>query len=105
MDFRQYYHLESYLLDTVQPRFRNQGYLLAFDFFCIVIWKANRAKSHVARKLLNQGHRTLNGAAKALTIGLILPFATVGQKAIMADPHKGLRKHMEQEPTDELLGT
>ena len=52
MDFRKYYHLESYLFDEVRPRFLEQGYLTAFDFFCIVIWKANRSKSNIARMLL-----------------------------------------------------
>ena len=51
MDFRKYYALESYLFDTVTSRFKTQGYLDAFDFFCIVIWKAQRAKSRIAKKL------------------------------------------------------
>ena len=52
MDFRKYTRLESYLLDEVRPRFLEQGYLTAFDFFCIVIWKANRSKSEIAKMLL-----------------------------------------------------
>jgi hypothetical protein len=53
----------------VHFRFKKQGYLDAFDFFCIVIWKANRAKSKIAKKLLNV-HNDLNTAVKALTYGL-----------------------------------
>lgn len=71
MDFRQYYNLESYLLNTVRPRFIKQGYLSAFDFFCIVIWKVNRAKSKIAKKLLAYGYKNLNLAVRALTKGLI----------------------------------
>jgi len=70
MDFRQYYDLESYLFDTVAPRFARQGHLSAADFFCIVIWKANRAKEKIARRLLAQGYHDLDAAVHALTSGL-----------------------------------
>ena len=70
MDFRQYYQLESYLLDIVQPLFRTQGYLSSFDFFCIVIWKANRAKSKIAKKLLDKGYGNLDKAVEVLTTNL-----------------------------------
>lgn len=65
-DFRQYYHLESYLFDIVRPRFSKQGYLDAFDFFCIVIWKAERAKSNIARRLANV-NEDLDTAVKVVT--------------------------------------
>ena len=52
MDHLAYYDLEAYLFGTVGPRFLNDGRLNAFDFFSIVIWKANRAKSKIARRLL-----------------------------------------------------
>jgi hypothetical protein len=42
IDFRTYYDLETYLFDTVSRRFAEEHTLTAFDFFCIVIWKANR---------------------------------------------------------------
>jgi hypothetical protein len=35
-----------------------------------VIWKSNRAKSNIARRLLNKGYETLDDAAKALTSSL-----------------------------------
>ena len=69
MDFRQYYNLESYLLDTVQLRFAQEGQLSAADFFCIVIWKANRAKSKIAKRLL-RNHENLDTAVQSLTAGL-----------------------------------
>jgi hypothetical protein len=50
----QLYYLERYLFDTVGPKFRKVGHLTAFDFFCIVIWKANRAKSRIAQRLLEK---------------------------------------------------
>lgn len=63
----QYYDLDSYLFNTVHQRFARQGYLRAFDFFCIVIWKANRAKSKIARKLLMKSVKTLDEAVIDLT--------------------------------------
>jgi hypothetical protein len=70
LDFRDYYHLESYLFDKVRVQFAKQGYLTAFDFFCIVIWKANRAKSKIAKKLLEGTKVSLDVAVGALTYGI-----------------------------------
>lgn len=47
-----YYDLESYLFDDVGHWFTALGKLSAFGLFSIVIWKANRAKSRVAKRLL-----------------------------------------------------
>lgn len=65
-DPRDLYHLEEHLFQTVSPRFAQQGYLDAFDFFCIVIWKSNRSKSIVARGM-QRGGLSLEDAAVALT--------------------------------------
>ncbi len=54
-NFIEYYGLENYLFNTVHKRFHEQGFLNAFDFFCIIIWKANRAKSKIAERLLKKG--------------------------------------------------
>lgn len=51
MDYLKLYGLESFLFDDVTTSFRKNRKLSAFEFFCIIIWKANRAKSKVARKL------------------------------------------------------
>ncbi len=77
-DYRKYHYLEDYLLNEVCARFHRQGYLSAEDFFCIVIWKANRAKSKVAARLLSMGRRLATGReepdlskiVEALTAGL-----------------------------------
>lgn len=67
-DWLDYYDLETYLFTVVHPRFREQGWLDAFDLLSIVIWKANRAKSRIARRLLaTSGCRTLDDAARKLT--------------------------------------
>jgi hypothetical protein len=70
MDFRRFYQLESYLFEEVRARFASNGALDAFDFFCIVIWKANRAKSAVAKNLLKHGDASLEDAVRTLTAGI-----------------------------------
>ena len=65
-DFRKYYDLSTYLFNEVSGRFSRNGTLSVFDFFCIVIWKANRAKSKVANRLLSKQHSTLEDAISAL---------------------------------------
>jgi hypothetical protein len=58
MDYRQFYSLERYLFEIVGDKFRKEGSLCAFDFFCIVIWKANRAKSKIAYKIITSASLT-----------------------------------------------
>ena len=48
------YNLENYILTDVRDSFFRDGHLTAFDFFCIVIWKANRAKTKIAQRLLKR---------------------------------------------------
>jgi len=50
IDYSKYSDLESYLFNEVASNFQNRGYLTTEEFFCIIIWKANRAKSKIARK-------------------------------------------------------
>ena len=58
MDYLKLYDLEKYLFDVVRANFERDRKLNAFDFFCIIIWKANRTKSIIAKKLLEKdGHR------------------------------------------------
>ena len=70
IDYRKFYDLENYLFEEVSRRFSEHGYLEVFDFFCIVIWKANRAKSKIAKRLLSKRHSDLNSAVIALTKSL-----------------------------------
>lgn len=48
------YDLERYLFGTVHRKFVQNEPVTTFDFFCIVIWKSNRAKSRVAARLMNR---------------------------------------------------
>jgi hypothetical protein len=54
-DFQNYYGLENYLFNEVSKNFAETKTISTFDFFCIVIWKANRSKSKIAKRLLNRG--------------------------------------------------
>jgi len=49
------YDIERYLLEQVHPRFRKEGTLEPFDFFAIVVWKSNRAKTKIKRGLKDAG--------------------------------------------------
>jgi len=69
-DYLRYFDREHYLFEEVHERFEKERSLGAFDFFSIVIWKANRAKSKIARKLLASKHKSkkdLNARCRRLT--------------------------------------
>ncbi len=68
LDFRVFYEIEPYLFDSVSRCFAEKHVINAMDFFCIVIWKANRSKSKIARRLMASGrYSTLDGACAPLT--------------------------------------
>lgn len=51
MTYIKYYNLDKYIFEEVGPKFRKTGVITTEDFFCIVIWKANRAKTNIRNKL------------------------------------------------------
>jgi hypothetical protein len=55
IDYTKYYDLEEYLFTDVRDAFQHRGYLTPEEFFAIVIWKAERAKSRVKLRLLKRG--------------------------------------------------
>lgn len=67
-DYSKYYDLESYLFDEVASKFHDRHYLTAEEFFCIIIWKANRAKSKIAKKF--EGEVNLDEAIKKLSYSI-----------------------------------
>lgn len=68
MDFTRFYNLENYLFSKhFLERFQKNGYLSSNDFFCIVIWKANRSKTAIKRKMIKMGGGNLERAVKDLT--------------------------------------
>ena len=66
-DYLKIYSLEDYLFNEVSPKYQSSRRLSTFDFFCIVIWKANRSKSKVAKRLLAQGYPDLDSAVVDLS--------------------------------------
>lgn len=66
MDYLKYYYLENYLFGELRNNFQRRGHLTPEEFFCIIIWKANRAKSRIKDKMLKR-RSTLSGNIKKLT--------------------------------------
>ena len=70
IDYEQFYDLERYLFEDVTKFFELNGYLSGVQFYCILIWKAERAKFKNARKIIkkkesksfDKGVKTLTGA-------------------------------------------
>ena len=60
------YNQERYLFENVHRNFHCWSKLTAFDFFSIVIWKANRAKSKIAKRLLGLHKGTLEEVVSQL---------------------------------------
>lgn len=73
IDFGQFYDLERYLFDTVSVRFKTQGCLSAFDFFCIVIWKTRRTPGQPGDRVVlsvERGRPSIEGAVRDLTAAI-----------------------------------
>ena len=70
IDYEQFYDLERYLFKEVTEFFHLNGYTSGVQFYCVLIWKAERAKFKNARKILkkdefksfDEGVKTLTGA-------------------------------------------
>ena len=70
IDYEQFYDLERYLFKEVTEFFHLNGYISGVQFYCVLIWKAERAKFKNARKILkkeesnsfDEGVKILTGA-------------------------------------------
>ena len=71
VDYKKYYDLESYLLTEVKDNLKTNGFLTAEEFFCIIIWKANRSKSKIKARLerLNKD-KDIQEAVREITANL-----------------------------------
>ncbi|KKM60225.1 hypothetical protein LCGC14_1544040 [marine sediment metagenome] len=70
-DYSKYYDLNSYLFNEVSRKYQEQGYIYAFDFFCIIIWKANRAKTNIFKKITKIAKSyDLNKICEEITVNL-----------------------------------
>lgn len=69
-EYLKYYFLEDYLFGEVNKNFKKRGYLTPEEFFAIVIWKSNRAKTTVKRGIKKSGKSikaVMSAVAKAKT--------------------------------------
>jgi hypothetical protein len=83
-DFLRYYDLETYLFVDVANKFKEHGKLDAFDLFSIIIWKAERAKSKLAKRLVTKcGNLEL--AAEQFTTALFRPNSPLQRLIIARD--------------------
>jgi hypothetical protein len=53
-DYVKIYWLEPYLFGEVAQRFRNTGSIDPADFYMIIIWKSNRAKTRTRKRLFKR---------------------------------------------------
>ena len=59
INYEQFYDLERYLFEDVTKFFQLNGYVNGIQFYCILIWKANRVKFANARKITKkEGSKT-----------------------------------------------
>jgi hypothetical protein len=52
MDYSKFIDLRTYVFEDVNDKFEDDGFLDAFDFFSIIIWKSNRSKTKIRNKLI-----------------------------------------------------
>jgi hypothetical protein len=72
MDYSKYHELEKYLFDEVGLSYRKNGRLTVQDFFCIIIWKSNRSKSTIKKKIIRDSgslKKGVNQIAKGISEG------------------------------------
>lgn len=69
VDYRKFSYLEDYLFSEVSPRFAETGEISPPDFYMIVIWKANRAKTKV-RDRLGRREGGFAGAVQSMAAAL-----------------------------------
>ena len=86
MNHIKYYNLEEYLFQDVGPRFRKTDTLSVEDFFCIVIWKANRAKTKIKKRL--SAKSTLSGSVKELANDIVCSNNPEGKLEVMVKKWK-----------------
>ena len=81
-DYAKIYDLESYLFSEVGPRFARTGELRPADFYMIVIWKANRAKTKV-RDRLNRKAGGFSGSVTKIALALHVATSSMERLKIM----------------------
>ena len=68
INYEKFYDLEKYLFKDITEFFQHNGFISGVQFYCILIWKAERAKRKNARKILKkEGSKTFDENVKTLT--------------------------------------
>jgi hypothetical protein len=75
-DYSKYHHIEDYLFAEVGPRFIKCARISPFDFYVILIWKANQQKRRI-RARLRQRAGSFTTAVQAIGESL---YASSGSK-------------------------
>src|SRR3989344_7604504 len=86
INYSKYAFLEDYVFGDVRTNFLANGYLTAEEFFCIVIWKSNRAKTAIKRKLQKRG--VLKEVIKELTSQIFKAAYKSGKLEVLLDGWK-----------------
>lgn len=87
-DYSQVYNLESYLFNQLSKKFETTQKLSTEDFFCIIIWKSNRAKSKIAKKIMNISKKDLNSSVKELIEDIVCSKSEKDKLNLMLDKWK-----------------
>jgi hypothetical protein len=61
MNYSKLANIETYIFTEVHEKFHQNHEIDAFDFFCIAIFKANRAKSKLAKRIIDKFGDLENG--------------------------------------------
>jgi hypothetical protein len=70
IDFRKFYDLETYLFTEACKHFAETGTITPFDFYCIIVWKSNRAKSKTKKRLAKLAGGTFGSAVATIAAEL-----------------------------------
>lgn len=71
VEYLDYYDIEHRLFPKIQKKFDESGKISAEDFWCILIWKANRAKNFARNRLIEKSEdKTFQGAVNKIASDL-----------------------------------
>ncbi len=85
MNYEKYYDLETFIFNEVKEAFHRNRKLTAEQFFCIIIWKAERVKSIIAKKIIERIE--IDGVS-----GLEDKIGVITSEIYKADSYKGKLK-------------
>ena len=84
-DYSQFYLLENYLFNNLSKKFEDEKILSTEEFFCIVIWKSNRSKSKIAKKIMNISKKDLSSSVEELIRNIVRSKSEKDKLKVMLD--------------------